>query len=77
MLVGETQATSRRKSDTPTTIRDRFGEVSPQPYREDEDQGRSMLEKAHEVVAKALGMSSRGKLLLWIPDGADIETGSS
>lgn len=36
-----------------------------------------MLEKAHEVVAKALGMSSRGKLLLWIPDGADIETGSS
>lgn len=64
MLVGETQTTSRRKSDTPTTVRDRFGEVGPQPSGEDEDQGKLMLEKAHEVVAKALGGSSGGKLLL-------------
>lgn len=32
-----------------------------------------MLERAHEMVAKALGGGSRGKLLLWGMDSADVE----
>jgi hypothetical protein len=62
ILVGETQTTTRRMSDTPTSMRDRFGEPSPQAPGEAEVQGKSMLEKSHELVAKALGGGSRGKL---------------
>lgn len=58
-------------------MREPFREFNPQKSQEDEEQNKSMLEKAHEMVAKALGGGSRGKLLLWVLDGADITTGAS
>jgi hypothetical protein len=54
-------------SDTPTTTQDSFREFSQQKSQEDEEQSKSMMEKAHEMVSKALGGGSRGKLPLWDP----------
>lgn len=44
-------------SDTPTSMRDQFKESS----QESAEKGKSMLDSAHEMVAKALGGGSRGQ----------------
>ena len=61
-MVGDIKATTRRMSDTPTSIRVRFEESS----QESDGKGKSMLDSAQEVVAKALGGGSRGELPLGI-----------
>jgi hypothetical protein len=58
-LAGDTKATTRRLSDTPTSMRDQFTKPSHEPA----DKGKSMLDSAHEMVAKALGGGSRGEWL--------------
>ncbi|KAJ5166109.1 uncharacterized protein N7482_004890 [Penicillium canariense] len=60
---GDTKATTRRISDTPTNVRHQF------QYADEEsaETGQSVLESAHELAAKALGGSSRGELLLTQP----------
>ncbi len=57
-MVGDTKATTRRMSDTPTSIRDRFKDSG----QEAGEKGKSMLDSAQEMVVKALGGGSRGKL---------------
>lgn len=59
-MIGDTKTTTRRMSDTPTSMRDRFKESD----REAGEKGKSMLDSAQEIVAKALGGGSRGKLPL-------------
>ncbi|KAJ5895735.1 uncharacterized protein N7473_005134 [Penicillium subrubescens] len=54
---GDKKTTTRRMSDTPTSMRDQFKEST----RESAEKGKSMLDSAHETVAKALGGSSRGE----------------
>ena len=61
-MVGDTKATTRRVSDAPTSMRDRFRESG----QEADEKGKSMLDSAQEMVAKALGGASRGKLPLGI-----------
>ncbi|KAJ5367919.1 uncharacterized protein N7496_007679 [Penicillium cataractarum] len=53
---GDTKTTTRRMSDTPTSMRDQFTKSS----EESAEEGKSMLDSAHEMVAKALGGGSRG-----------------
>lgn len=61
-MVGDTKATTRRLSDTPTNVRDRFKESG----QDADEKGKSMLDSAQEMVAKAMGGGSRGELLLGI-----------
>lgn len=61
--AGDTKSTTRRLSDTPSSMRHQFGS--------DEAAGdiggkKSMLEAAHELVAKALGGGSRGEFVVGV-----------
>lgn len=52
-------------SDTPTSMRHQFRELSPRDSAQDvAEKGKSALERAHETVARALGGGSRGGLRL-------------
>lgn len=65
-MTGDTKATTSRMSDTPTSMRDRFKESGQESGQESGEKGKSMLDSA-QMVAKALGGGSRGKLPLGIP----------
>ncbi|KAJ5595584.1 uncharacterized protein N7459_001792 [Penicillium hispanicum] len=63
--VGQTKASSRRLSDTPTSVRDQTDgfdlEAAMQDLAEESmKKSNSMLQTAQETVAKALGGASRG-----------------
>jgi hypothetical protein len=57
LCAGDTKTTTRRMSDTPTSMRNQFKESSP----EWAEKGKSMLDSAQETVVKALGGGSRGE----------------
>ena len=62
--AGDTKATSRRLSDTPSSVRQQFREFSPkESANESVQKSKSMLQNAQETVAKALGGGSRGELV--------------
>ncbi|KAI2787113.1 hypothetical protein POX_f07473 [Penicillium oxalicum] len=56
---GDTKTTTRRLSDTSTSEHDQF----KRPGRRATKEEKSMLDSAHETVAKALGEGSRGKMI--------------
>lgn len=58
-MSGDTKTTTRRLSDTSTSEHDQF----KRPGRRATKEEKSMLDSAHETVAKALGEGSRGKMI--------------